>query len=100
MCTHNQCFRAKMKNIIIFHQKINIFIAVKYCCLLHGRVCVMYLNPKLKASRFCGGTAWFVSDLVGKVGNGFANDAPKIKAKSMVIIFEKQTDYRHIVEFT
>ena len=30
-----------MKNIIIFHLKINIFAAVKYCCILHGRVCVM-----------------------------------------------------------
>ena len=41
MCSHNQCLRAKKKNIIIFHQKINIFTAVKYCCILHGRVCVM-----------------------------------------------------------
>ena len=31
----------KKKNIIIFHPKINIFTAVKYCCILHGRVCVM-----------------------------------------------------------
>ena len=29
-----------LKNII-FHLKINIFTAVKYCCLLHGLVCVM-----------------------------------------------------------
>ena len=29
------------KNIIIFHVKINIFTTVKYCCILHGRVCVM-----------------------------------------------------------
>ena len=42
MCTHNQCFRAKKKNIIIFHLKINIFTAVKYCLILHGHVCVMY----------------------------------------------------------
>ena len=42
MCTHNQCFRAKTeKNIIIFHLKINIFTAVKYCCILHGHVFVM-----------------------------------------------------------
>ena len=27
--------------LIIFHLKINIFTAVKYCCILHGRVCVM-----------------------------------------------------------
>ena len=33
MCTHNQCFRAKKKkNIILFHLKINISTAVKYCC--------------------------------------------------------------------
>ena len=44
MCTHNQCFRAKKKTIIIFHLKINIFTAVKYCCILHGRVCVMSRN--------------------------------------------------------
>ena len=29
------------KNIIIFHLKINIFTAVKYCCILHGHVCIM-----------------------------------------------------------
>ena len=33
------------KNILIFHLKIIIFTAVKYCCILHGRVCVMtYFN--------------------------------------------------------
>ena len=31
----------KKKNIIIFHLKINIFTAVKYCCILYGCVCVM-----------------------------------------------------------
>ena len=41
MCTHNQCFKPNEKNIIIFHLKMNIFTAVKYCCILHGRVCVM-----------------------------------------------------------
>ena len=41
MCTHDQCFEQNEKNIIIFHLKINIFAAVKYCCVLHGRVCVM-----------------------------------------------------------
>ena len=34
-----------MKNIIIFHLKINIFTAVKYCCILHGRVCLMKVMP-------------------------------------------------------
>ena len=29
------------KNINKFHLKMNIFTAVKYCCILHGRVCVM-----------------------------------------------------------
>ena len=42
MCTHNLCFEQKLKkNITFFHLKINIFTAVKYCCILHGRVCVM-----------------------------------------------------------
>ena len=41
MCTHNLCFEQKKKNILIFYMKINIFTAVKYCCILHGRVCVM-----------------------------------------------------------
>ena len=36
MCTHNQCFKAKKKKMII-----NIFTAVKYCCILHGCVCLM-----------------------------------------------------------
>ena len=31
----------KKKNIIIFHLKINIFTAVRYRCILHGRVFVM-----------------------------------------------------------
>ena len=32
----------KKKNIKKFHLKIIIFTAVKYCCILHGHVCVMY----------------------------------------------------------
>ena len=31
------------KNITIFHLKIIIFTLVKYCCILHGRVCAMIL---------------------------------------------------------
>ena len=30
-----------MKNIIFFLSENNIPTAVKYCCILHGRVCVM-----------------------------------------------------------
>ena len=42
MCTHNQCFmQKKRKRLHLFHLKINIFTVVKYCCILHGRVCVM-----------------------------------------------------------
>ena len=42
MCTHNQYVRAKIrKKFTIFHLKIIIFTAVKYCSILHGRVCVM-----------------------------------------------------------
>ena len=38
-------FRAKIrKNITIFHLKIIIFTAVKYHCILHGHVFVMYLR--------------------------------------------------------
>ena len=40
-CTHNLCFEQNKKNSTIFHLKIYIFTAVKYCCKLHGRVCVM-----------------------------------------------------------
>ena len=29
------------KNITCFHLKIIIFTAVKYCCILHGRACLM-----------------------------------------------------------
>ena len=29
------------KHLIIFHLKVTIFTAVKYCCILYGRVCVM-----------------------------------------------------------
>ena len=31
-----------MKNNHNFHLKIITFTAVKYCCILHGRVCVMW----------------------------------------------------------
>ena len=42
MSTHNQCLKKRQqKTIIIFHLKINIFTAVKYCCILHKRVFVM-----------------------------------------------------------
>ena len=40
-------FRAKKEeNIIIFHLKIKFFTAVKYCCILHGRVCVMKMQGR------------------------------------------------------
>ena len=38
--------KQKKKNIMIFHLKINIFTAVKYLCILHGRVCVMFRTLK------------------------------------------------------
>ena len=43
-CINNLCSEQyeNKKIIIFFHLKINIFTAVKYCCILHGRVCVMY----------------------------------------------------------
>ena len=42
MCTNNLCFRAKKeKYYTVIHLKINIFTAVNYCCILHGRVCIM-----------------------------------------------------------
>ena len=41
MCTHNQCFEQKKKNITLFYLKITIFTAVKYRSILHGRVIVM-----------------------------------------------------------
>ena len=43
-CIHNLCSEQyeNKKIIIIFHLKINIFTAVKYFCILHGRVCEMY----------------------------------------------------------
>ena len=46
MSTHILCFRAK-KNIN-FHLKMNIFTAVKYCCIVHGCVCVMSSTKTLK----------------------------------------------------
>ena len=39
---------SKRENIIIFHLKMNIFTALKYCCILHGRVCVMCSPSNLK----------------------------------------------------
>ena len=37
----HRCLSKNKKTIIIFHLKSNIFTAVKYCCILHGQVCVM-----------------------------------------------------------
>ena len=39
MCTHNQCFEQKKEKY--YNLKINMFTVMKYCCILHGRVCVM-----------------------------------------------------------
>ena len=36
------------KKIIIFHLKIIIFVAMKYCCILRGRVIVMLRNTSFK----------------------------------------------------
>ena len=44
MCTTINVLEQKKKYIVIFHPKINIFTAVKYFCILHGRVCVMLLS--------------------------------------------------------
>ena len=41
LCTHNQCLSKTKKNIKKIHLKMNIFTAVKYCCILHGRVCII-----------------------------------------------------------
>ena len=41
MGTQTQCFEQNKKIFIIFHLKINIFTAMKYCRILHGRVYVM-----------------------------------------------------------
>ena len=41
MGTHNQYYEPKYEKYKNNHLKINIFTAVKYCCILHGRVCVM-----------------------------------------------------------
>ena len=39
--THNLCFEQKKKKITIFHLKIILFTAVKYCRIKHRRVCIM-----------------------------------------------------------
>ena len=41
MCTHNLCFVQKYESGPKIQLKIIIFTAVKYCYILHGRVCVM-----------------------------------------------------------
>ena len=40
------------KNVISFHLKINIFTAVKYCCILHGRVFVKILPVSKVIKRY------------------------------------------------
>ena len=48
MCTHNQCFRAKNKNIIFFSYKNYHFYSREVCSILHGNVCVMFEHTKTK----------------------------------------------------
>ena len=60
------------KNIIIFHLKINIFIAVKYCCILHGRVCVMV--PLLSTFYFQQVGSSFSSEFLWKSMWEFTSD--------------------------
>ena len=43
MCIHNICFEQNYENDKKNQLKINIFTAVKYCSILHGRVFVMHL---------------------------------------------------------
>ena len=38
------------QNIRFFHLKIIVFTAVKYCCILHGRVCVMIACGKKRVN--------------------------------------------------
>ena len=50
-------FLAKIRKIFKkFHLKMNIFTAVKYCCILHGRVFVMlcHLHKTIKLSKLPG----------------------------------------------
>ena len=54
MCTHSQCFEQNKNNLIIFHLKITIFTAVKYCCILYGRVFVMCINLGFEKSKLHG----------------------------------------------
>ena len=37
-------FSKNKKSIKMFNLKINIFTVVQYCCILHGRVCVMLIQ--------------------------------------------------------
>ena len=48
-CTHNLCFEQKKENYHIFHLKIIVFTAVKYCSILHRRVFVM-IGPLIMLS--------------------------------------------------
>ena len=56
-CTHNQCFEQKLEKYFFKNcLKINIFTVVKYCCILHGHVCIMdnlhiFLSTKCAMSK-------------------------------------------------
>ena len=41
-CTHNICFEQKYENSKKIQLKIVIFTALKNCCILHGRVYIMF----------------------------------------------------------
>ena len=55
MCTHNLCFRAKIRKLSIFYIKNFIFTAMKNHCILHGHVFIMKCCIlKLEAAYFLG----------------------------------------------
>ena len=51
-CTHNLCFRVNIRKYRNFSSEIIVFTALKYYCLLNGRVIVMFnFSPKTEVRR-------------------------------------------------
>ena len=60
MYTQSMFWAKIRKNITVFHLKIIIFIAVKYCSILPGHVCVMLLHSKSHKKCHKNFENWFI----------------------------------------
>ena len=78
-------FWAKIRKLLtFFHLKIINFTAVKYCCILHGRVCVMFSETACPKPNF-------VWSLLGKWERKFINGTGNMTKMATMLIYGKKS---------